>query len=401
MINQIPNNWQKMKLGKTVDITSSKRIFAREYLKEGIPFYRGKEIIEKFSGDKITLDLFISQKKYDEIKAKFGVPHLGDMLLTSVGTLGVPYLVDKDEKFYFKDGNLTWFRKHNGIDNKFLFYWIQSSLGKEQLMKHTIGSSQQALTIEGLKNIDIFLPAIDEQKRIASILSSFDYKIELNNKIAKTLEDMANAIFKEWFVKSKIEFRKGNIGELTKVKHGFAFPSKKFKTKGEIPVIKIKNILEDRSINTNNVDFINKNDFKDLVNFKINNGDILIALTGATSGKIGILIGTYKEYLLNQRVGKFAFNKNYYKWFCYIFLTQSSYRNLLLNSSNGSAQGNLSPDQIESIEISIPNDELLEKFNNTVNSFYEKIIKSKLENQQLTQIRDLFLPKLIKGEIRV
>ncbi|MBN2589581.1 MAG: restriction endonuclease subunit S [Sedimentisphaerales bacterium] len=128
------NCWKKTTLGKVAEITSSKRIFAEEYLTEGVPFYRGKEIIEKHNGNDVSTELFISHKKYNEIRDKFSVPQAGEILLTSVGTLGIPYIVKDDEKFYFKDGNLTWFKNFDGIENSYLYYWLISDLGKEEAM---------------------------------------------------------------------------------------------------------------------------------------------------------------------------------------------------------------------------------------------------------------------------
>ncbi|MHA1146599.1 MAG: hypothetical protein ACTSRW_17820 [Candidatus Helarchaeota archaeon] len=105
--NNIPEGWKKVKLGEGVDIGSSKRIFYKEYVNKGIPFYRSKEIIEKYIGKNISTGLFITEEKFNEIKEKFGAPKKGDLLLTSVGTLGIPYVVNQYDKFYFKDGNLT------------------------------------------------------------------------------------------------------------------------------------------------------------------------------------------------------------------------------------------------------------------------------------------------------
>jgi type I restriction enzyme S subunit len=96
------------------------------------------------------LELFIT-------KEKFGSPDKNDLLLTSVGTLGVPYLVEENEIFYFKDGNLTWFRKYNNLEPKILYYFFLSSIGKERLNEITIGSTQSALTIAGLRTITINL----------------------------------------------------------------------------------------------------------------------------------------------------------------------------------------------------------------------------------------------------
>ncbi|MBN4063761.1 restriction endonuclease subunit S, partial [Cardiobacterium sp. AH-315-I02] len=111
-----------------------------------------------------------------------------------------PYLVKENEVFYFKDGNLTWFRKYKNLEPLFLYYFFLSSVGKERLNEITIGSTQSALTIAGLKTIQINLPPLTEQKTIAKILSSFDEKIELLREENKTLETIAQTFFKEWFV---------------------------------------------------------------------------------------------------------------------------------------------------------------------------------------------------------
>ena len=192
--------WEKVKLGDCCEITSSKRIFYSEYADFGIPFYRSKEIIECSQGQSISEPLYITTQRYNEIKCKFGTPIAGDMLLTSVGTIGVPYIVKATDKFYFKDGNLTWFRQFtNKLYSKYLFYWITSKEGASVLNNATIGSSQKALTISALKNIEITLPPIDYQRRIADILSAYDDLIENNRKQIKLLEEAAQRLYKEWF----------------------------------------------------------------------------------------------------------------------------------------------------------------------------------------------------------
>ena len=114
-------NTEKKHLGSVLEVTSSKRIYLSEYKKQGVPFFRSKEVIESFKGRPISSELFISDERYNEIKDKFGVPQKGDILLTSVGTIGVPLRVTNDNPFYFKDGNLTWFKNYNGIDSLYLY----------------------------------------------------------------------------------------------------------------------------------------------------------------------------------------------------------------------------------------------------------------------------------------
>lgn len=195
------SDWKEYKLDELVEITSSKRIMRSEYQENGIPFFRSKEIIELNSGNEITTELFISKERFLEIKNKFGTPSYGDILLTSVGTLGVPYFVNYKEEFYFKDGNLTWFRKFNNIlRSKYLYYWFASPVGRKALKEITIGSTQPALTITGLKSLTIHLPTLEEQDYIIEILDHLSCKIQLNTQINQTLEQIAQALFKSWFV---------------------------------------------------------------------------------------------------------------------------------------------------------------------------------------------------------
>jgi len=154
-LGEVPLGWRVEKIGQLVNITSSKRIFHSDYVTLGVPFYRSKEIIEKHKGNEVSSELYITKEKFQSIKDKFGIPEHQDILLTSVGTLGIPYMVKETEVFYFKDGNLTWFKDYNGIDPGYLYYFFLSPVGKKCLKAITIGSTQSALTIAGLKTIPI------------------------------------------------------------------------------------------------------------------------------------------------------------------------------------------------------------------------------------------------------
>jgi type I restriction enzyme, S subunit len=103
--DEIPEGWNIKELAELADVSSSKRIFREEYTLSGVPFYRGKEVTQLSNGESISTELFISNERYEEIKEKFGVPQVGEILITSVGTIGSIWLVDNDSPFYFKDGN--------------------------------------------------------------------------------------------------------------------------------------------------------------------------------------------------------------------------------------------------------------------------------------------------------
>lgn len=162
--------WVEKRLGELGKITSSKRIFKREYTDTGIPFYRTKEVKEKAHGIEITTELFISEERYNEIKQKFGVPQRGDILLTAIGTIGESFVVDGQEDFYFKDGNVLWLKEFSAVNSYFLCYVLMSFV--ENLKRLSHGSAYNALPIEKLKNHIIYLPSTDKQLRIVSRLDA-------------------------------------------------------------------------------------------------------------------------------------------------------------------------------------------------------------------------------------
>ena len=191
--------WNLVKLGEIASITSSKRIFAKEYQTEGIPFYRGKEIIEKHNGNDVSTELYILRDRYEDIRAKFDVPKPKDILLTSVGTLGVPWLVDESE-FYFKDGNLTWIRCNEKTIPEFLYLWFNSSEAQNQIETMCIGSTQKALTIEILKKFDVILPPLEMQNKICAIINPISNKIKTNTMINVNF-DTYNSLTPNWYYK--------------------------------------------------------------------------------------------------------------------------------------------------------------------------------------------------------
>ena len=196
-IEEAKEDWEEKTLGEMLTITSSKRIFYSEYVSSGIPFYRSKEIIELSKSGSTNSELYITDERFSEIVMKHGAPMEGDILLTSVGTLGVAYRVNKNDKFYFKDGNLTWFKDFNGISNVIIYCWLKSSFGKQQLDAIAIGSTQAALTIRGLKGISILIPPDDILEYLEKQITQIYAKVEANQKQFKTLEKMRDTLLPE------------------------------------------------------------------------------------------------------------------------------------------------------------------------------------------------------------
>jgi len=186
-VEEAEESWDEKNLGELLTITSSKRIFYSEYVSSGVPFYRSKEIIELRNTGSTDSELYISNARFDEINKKFGSPKEGDILMTSVGTLGVAYRVRKSDKFYFKDGNLTWFKDFKGLPSSIIYLWLISKIGQAELASITIGSTQEALTIEGLKSISFKIPPKDRVKECEKESNTIINKIEFNQAQILTL----------------------------------------------------------------------------------------------------------------------------------------------------------------------------------------------------------------------
>ncbi len=155
---EIPEGWKLEAINSLCTIGSSKRIFESEYVSSGVAFYRGKEITLKKEGKTITDPYFISRVRFEDLVEKYGKPKNGDILMTAVGTIGSTYMV-QDEEFYFKDGNVMWFKDFiiSGV-NFFLYDFMQSESFKDIISEITIGSTQSAITITTFGSQKILFP---------------------------------------------------------------------------------------------------------------------------------------------------------------------------------------------------------------------------------------------------
>mgnify|MGYP001098460455 CR=1 FL=1 len=196
------DGWEEKTLGELGTLTSSKRIYKKEYVSEGVPFYRSKEVKELAHKKDITLELYITKERYAEIKTRFGIPQEGDILLTAVGTIGEMYVVKKNEpEFYFKDGNIMWLKNFTTLNTYYLKYALLCFV--EQLKAMSQGAAYSALTIEKLKKYSISVPSISEQEEIVQRLDellNFQRRIDNNYKQKLIeLEELKKSILQKAF----------------------------------------------------------------------------------------------------------------------------------------------------------------------------------------------------------
>ena len=174
----IPENWCWCRLGDCVNVQSSKRVFEKDYVKSGIPFYRSKEIGELSKGKPINTELFITNDHYKKLKETVGLPQKGDILLCSIGgSIGNTWINDGRD-FYYKDGNVTQICNNKFMDTVFINYYLHSELFAKQVKSEVAGSAYNALTIIKIKNLLFPLPPLAEQKRIVAAIEKFMPLIE-------------------------------------------------------------------------------------------------------------------------------------------------------------------------------------------------------------------------------
>lgn len=412
-------SWEEVLIGDNCEVLSAKRIFAKDYVAAGIPFYRSKEIIYKALNQFKNDDVFIKEERFNEIKNKFGAPKRGDVLISSVGNRsGISYWVKEDYDFYFKDGNLIWFRNFNDkMSSKYLVYYLNSKLGQAKINNMFIGAAQKALTIEGVKRISLRLPPPETQKQIADIISAYDDLIENNLKRIKLLEQAAQNIYKEWFVNMRFPGHEntpvdqetglpegwgyGLVSDLCEVKSGYAFKSKQWKKEGN-PVIKIKNI-NNNTVSLNDTGFVADEVAQNAKKYELFSGDVIIAMTGATVGKVGLVPKIDKRIYLNQRVGLFRplsdENNNIALVFSF-FLTDDSQQQVL-NFAQGAAQPNISGSEIGNIKLNIADSKVLKLFNKMIKPSLDLIQSLYGQNQKLKAAREILLPRLMNRTIEV
>jgi len=399
--------WRKVKLGEVAGVLGG-FAFQSEWFnskKKGCPVVKIQNLTQDGFVDTISIE-YVNLDLVNRDVSKYKL-EVGDFLVAMTGATAGKiaqlrdcnkdyYLNQRVGKFYVKDPQK--------LDREFLYYSVLVPRNRYILQGLADGSAQGNMSSSQIENsLEISLPAnTEEQKRLADILSAFDDKIELNNKISRTLEEMAQVIFKEWLVKnSKFKSQKSKLKDLVRIISGYPFSSKLYTKshKESFGVVTIKNV-QDGNFIPNCDSFIGEKDIPKNMSqeCQIKNGDILLSLTGNV-GRVCFVYGG--KYLLNQRVAKLKPINQKDRAFAYFLFRQHTMQNLLISMAKGSAQPNLSPVETGEITTILPSREILDKFNEIVNPIYDYLIQNKVKNQKLTALRDLLLPKLMSREVKV
>jgi len=304
-------------------------------------------------------------------------------------------------------------RAKKNFEQGFLFYFFANEELVDKASGGSSGTRMPRADWNYLKNTEWFVPNFESQQKIGNILSALDDKIELNRQTNQTLEQIAQTLFKEWFVNFNFPgatgemqdselgmipkgWRVGCIGDIYKTTSG-GTPSRnkpEYYENGIIDWIKSKELNNSFIIETE--EKINELGLKNSSAKLLPEHSVLIAMYGATVGQIAI---TIRKTTCNQAICAILPNENYP--FTFIFLVLKNNFDEIKQNAVGSAQQNISQQVILNFKIIIPPIEIVKQYHKIAEPIFEKIKENEIETRTLTQIRDTLLPRLMSGELEV
>ncbi len=401
-------NWQTELIGNLMEVTSVKRVHESDWTKNGVPFYRAREIVALHNKEKIT-PLHISEKLYQEYTKISGRIKENDLLVTGVGTIGVPYLVKNNDRFYFKDGNIIWLKNNNKIHGKFLFYMFDSKYVQNQIFSTSGKGTVGTYTIGSAKNTSIMFPVnIKEQKVIADVISNIDNLIDAIQNLIEKKEKIKNEVTNELMSgKTRLHGYKEEFITTNLYKNGFTFNglsglnSSNFGS-GDKKYITFLNILRNPILK---YDKFEKVKFDNVQN-NVKKGDLFFNTSSEIPEEVA-MCSTLDKDVDNLYLNSFCFgyrltNKNINNIFLSYYFRSAVGRNITKNIAQGSTRFNLPKKQFLNYEISIPNSykeqeeiaNLLINMDNEIN-----ILKEKLE--KYNQIKKGAMEDLLTGKVKL
>ena len=315
----------------------------------------------------------------------------GDVIISARGTVGeiatIPFPMAFNQSCYGLRA------KESKVTSDYLYYLIKHNV--YVLKKNTHGSVFDTITRDTFDSIEVDIPNIETQKKITSILSDYDEKIELNNTINNNLEQQMQALYKAWFVDfvpfngiKPTNWIKTDIYSIANIIYGAPFASKLFNTDGiGKPIIRIRDLKEQ--------DFVTFTTEEHPKGHLIHPGDIVVGMDGEFRPYIW---GNEKAWL-NQRVCIFENKRT--KGKAFLFYTIKPLLNMIEQTQVATTVIHIGKKDFDAFEILLPSEDVLNQFDEITTPMVEQIVNNRLENKRLSNLRDALLPKLMSGELDV
>ncbi|MEG2013047.1 MAG: restriction endonuclease subunit S [Anaerovoracaceae bacterium] len=404
-----PKDWEVVELGTKCDITSSKRVFEKEWAKTGVPFFRTRDIANLHSNEEQRDKLFISEQTYIKKIESSGEPRKGDILVTGVGTIGLPYLIDTDKRMYFKDGNILWLKKSNAYNPKYLYLLFLSTEVEKQIADKSGFTTVGTFTIKNAKKLMTPLPPLPEQQAIASVLTDVDEHIDnLTELIEKkkairdgALVDLVSGKTRldgfngEWEVVSFSQMitPKARIGWQGLKKSEYLMSGNSYLIGGTD--------FSNGTISFEHISYVSKERFDMDSNIQVSETDVLVTKDG-TIGKIAIIPKLDKPATLNSGVFVFRTTKKLESSFLYRVLSSTLFREFIDTLSAGSTIKHLYQKDLKIFEFKIPVDiKEQQAIASVLTAMDEEIQSLETEKAKMIEIKEGAMDDLLTGRVRL
>lgn len=383
------NNWEEVELGSIADVvlggTPSTAI--PEYWIPEIDWVTAKDISETATAKIYKTERMISKLGLEKSPAKV-LPPLTTVIIARGATMGKCRMLGRAMAL-----NQTCYgmiAREKYADPIFLYYYLSNLYEYFRAMAH--GTVFDTVIGSGLRALKVNLPPIPEQCAIAGVLGALDDKIELNRRMNRTLESMARAVFRRWFVEAEeVEgWKEKGLDDIADFLNGLAL--QKFPPDGDhyLPVIKIAQL---RKNNTSDAD---KASVSLPPEYIVEDGDVLFSW----SGSLEVVIWCGGKGALNQHLFRVTSDK-YPKWFYYFWIKHHLPDFQEIAAGKATTMGHIQRHHLREARVLVPSEKDLQEMDKVMSPLLDKLIANSLESRTLASLRDALLPKLMRGEVRV
>lgn len=408
------SEWKEATLGNLAEVQTGpfgSQLKNEQYIKGGTPVVTVEHIkdflIEDFAYPSVTNEDKNRLKKY--------ILKPGDIVFSRVGSVDLSALVKEHQSGWLFSSRMLRVRVKEKLDTDFLAYYLRQSNIRQFIINVSVGSTMPSINTEILKSLPIAYCPLEEQKQIAAVLSCLDRKIENLRRQNETLEAIAQTLFKHWFVdfefpnedgkpykssggamvrselgESPADWRVEPLDEVANFLNGLALQNYPAKSDHFLPVIKIREMKSGITANTE------KASSEIPSQYVIDNGDVIFSW----SGSLEIIIWCFGKGALNQHLFKVSSEK-YPKWFYYFWNLEHLKHFRSIAKSKATTMGHIQRKHLSEALCCVPNDNRLQVMNFTMSLILEKTIQNSLQIQTLVKTRDVLLPKLMSGKLRI
>lgn len=367
----------------------------------GVPFVTISNI-DHFNRFDFSDTMFVPQMYYDKLdKRRKAVK--GDVLLSVVGSFGIPVLIKDDTPFVFQRHIAILRPNPNIIMPEFLYYTMLSKSFYAQADAYAVGAAQRTISLTSLRKMKIAIPPLEAQNDIVAILSQYDSAIENNNKRIALLEQMAETLYKDWFSYEKIKeiSTEVRLREVIQIVRGLSYSTEEIDVDEGINLVNLKNIQAFGGFRRDGTKAYNGKYKKEQV---VIYGDLIMGVTDMTQdrrtvGSVAIVPNLPSISVISADLIKIVSDID--NVFLYAMFKYGNVSRYISQFANGANVLHLRPQAVLNIKVILPPQEMIDKYVRIAKPLIEQIEMLNQANANLTKQRDMLLPRLMNGKLEV